>query len=147
MSFDIFPGLGMHCFVDNFDYMSQVVSITITPIIIGGILLAAGLFMLAQGNKKNAQRCAYSFFVLTYLVLISVSSTLFHVFKCRSFDEGGMFLYADYSVDCHSQHCKFLRFQASYELAMVLSFSLVFTNKCFFTTPPIQTLRTEDTAF
>jgi len=116
LSFDIFPGLGMNCFVSGFDYTNTVASVTITPLIVGAVLALGGLARLFQRRNKDAQRFAYAFFILTYLVLINVSTTLFHMFKCRSFDEGGLYLYADYSVDCHSQHYAAYR---SYSVFMV----------------------------
>ena len=48
----------------------------------------------------------FLFLILTFLVLVSTSTILFRIFKCREFevpDEGSQsYLYIDYSVDCSS---------------------------------------------
>ena len=59
-----------------------------------------------QLMARNTSTHIYLFLILTFLVLVSTSNTLFQLLKCRHFEVPGedhqSYLYIDYSVDCLS---------------------------------------------
>jgi len=61
-------------------------------------------------ERTHLQRrnfCVNVVLVLSFLVLVSTSTTLFHYFKCHNFsDSNESYLYLDYSISCHSQRYK-----------------------------------------
>lgn len=67
-----------------------------------GIFLEVAKQLMARSINMHI----YLFLILTFLVLVSTSTILFRIFKCREFevpDEGSQsYLYIDYSVDCSS---------------------------------------------
>ena len=69
--------------------------------------------MDASVNKSTGTIIVYLFLLLTFLVLISSSTTIFHFFKCDAFDvpdeDGGgtvSYLAKDLSLDCDSNRYK-----------------------------------------
>ena len=71
---------------------------TIPVIIICGSLIAIG-------SAKNEQGRVYinSALAILYLVLPSISTTIFKVFPCDEFDDGKVMLRADYRISCLSK--------------------------------------------
>jgi len=63
----------------------------------------------ASMRNEQAQLVISLFLTLTYLVLISCSTSLLHYFKCHEFPEADppqSYLYKDYSVDCNGARYK-----------------------------------------
>jgi len=60
-----------------------------------------------QSHKAARQTISYLFLLLSYLVLVTASTSLFHFWKCHSFPEAEdgteAYLYKDYSVDCNGK--------------------------------------------
>jgi hypothetical protein len=71
--------------------------------------------LLAQGQALFSV-----FLLLTFLVLVSVSSTIFHFLQCEKFNDGDeviSFLYVDYTIECQSQ--RYLSFKP-YAVLMIM---------------------------
>ena len=99
---DIIPSLGFQCTFAGFDYISKMVVQTLVPLALAAVLSLA--YLINRFKPASANMVAYMFLLLTFLVLPSTSTTLFHFFKCHEFPVPGedsvFFLYKDYSIDC-----------------------------------------------
>ena len=79
-----------------------------------------GLFAPPEDHAKRKQIYGYFFLLITYCVLGSTSTTLFHYLVCDEFDEilpSEAFLAKDYSVSCNSD--RYLAFRW-YAIAMIM---------------------------
>ena len=115
-SLDILPGLGISCLV-KFDYIDRLLVVALAP---GFVLLSLGLFYFGpcynlDDRKKNAgrSRFSYIFFLGTFLVNVSVSTTTINMFYCTTFSElNTSFLSQDLSIDCESNRYRLSRYLA-----------------------------------
>lgn len=100
------------CAVSTNYYTSLVVA-TISPMVLMLLILIALHLLVIRANRLNRLRPYYTaerakmdsiqaFFLLSYFLLISVSTTIFQVYQCETFDDGGVYLVADYSIDCEA---------------------------------------------
>ena len=113
----------------NFNFMTSLLWSTMSPILIGCILTI--LFLIEyyyfrrqiqadKGRKKGAKRAKFAevqmkyinyFFYITYLILPSVTTTIFQIFICTNLDPHNednnpddYFLTADMSISCTSDY-------------------------------------------
>jgi hypothetical protein len=110
---DVVPALGLQCWFASFDYVNKLVTVTLVPVAISGVL---GLQMIlaymssdATARAKKVKLASYLFLMLTFLVLVSTSTTLFHFLKCQEFDEVDppqSYLSKDLSIDCNGDRYK-----------------------------------------
>ena len=61
--------------------------------------------------RREFDRHLYLFLLLTFVVLPTTSTTILRTFACQSFENGGEWLVADFSLECgtpvHQGHCLF----------------------------------------
>jgi len=80
---DVVPALGLQCWFDSFDYIKKLVMVTVGPLAIAVVLGVQYALTLCCSSdpakkKKRVQLVSYLFLMLTFLVLVSTSTTLFH---------------------------------------------------------------------
>eukprot|EP00953_Heterococcus_sp_UTEX-ZZ885_P030846 16257-Heterococcus_DN1.PRE.3 len=94
--------------VGSFNFYSELLFKTITPLIIAAVLLGAYVAVkhipkLTSTPTTRAtvlDRITGAFLVLTYTVLPGVSTSIFQAFSCEQFDDGSAWLRIDYSISC-----------------------------------------------
>mmetsp|Transcript_57436 Transcript_57436/g.113194 ORF Transcript_57436/g.113194 Transcript_57436/m.113194 type:complete len:737 (-) Transcript_57436:21-2231(-) len=96
---NILPALGLQC-ISRFDYLDQLLFMTLSPLFVMLVLL-----IVYAVSAKTKQTVFTLGLLLSFLVLVGVSSHTIHLFKCDQFDEAGdgrkkAWLFMDYSVDC-----------------------------------------------
>ena len=85
---DTFQILGVGCISGGFDLYWRLLVTTLLPIVVCTALWA----------KRNADAAI----AVTFLVVPTVTTTIFKIFPCDKFDDGGSYLHNDYSLSCHS---------------------------------------------
>jgi hypothetical protein len=100
------------CIVQTNYYSSLVVS-TISPFIFFVVIACVIQFLALRAKRLNEKNPSYSrsqankdtitaAFIISYFVLVNVSTTILRVFQCETFDDGSSYLVADYSIDCNA---------------------------------------------
>jgi hypothetical protein len=84
---DLFEMTGVGCYSTGWNLNWMLLSTTVLPLVLCGCL--AGLKM-----KDGA-------LAVTFLVLPTVTTTIFKIFSCDELDTGTEFLHADYSISCN----------------------------------------------
>jgi hypothetical protein len=114
-SLNVIPIFGLPCSVSGFNYISTMVLTTSIPLGVSALLGIAywSESKLRQCLNWNApalgrqQAYAFSFLMLTFLVLANTSSILFNYFSCQTFPEAEngpqSYLTSDYSINCSSE--------------------------------------------
>ena len=88
------------------NYYWRMAVTTITPLVVGGILLTLHFSCnnssnLAEAEAKHQRRFFSLFLLLSYLILPTCSSAILRMFKCDEFEDvGTSFMVADYSLIC-----------------------------------------------
>jgi len=99
VNIDIIPSLGMSCKLSSFDYTDKIFAVTLVPLFLGLILLMTSFLFI-----NSRKRIIGILLALSFIVLVGVSTTLFHFFKCdlMALPDGTAeaYLFKDYSVDC-----------------------------------------------
>lgn len=105
-----------------------------TPIIVAlllGITAVTHVVLSAPNYRRDIyKRYMSCFFILTYLVLPSVSTSAFGAFTCTNIDPSGvvpntpMYLYRDYSIACDSKR---YRIGTSWAIATILIYPVGIT--------------------
>lgn len=119
LNFDFSWVLSTGCLV-RVNFHDRLLITTIGPIVCLGLLLATYVIAcyLNRGSEvaiRNIRRKHVSALLLvTFFVYSSVSSNLFQMFSCESFDNGKVYVRADYSIECDSRGHKALRIYASF---------------------------------
>ena len=90
-----FQLMNLGCLSRSFNFHSQLVVMTLFPVI-----LCAGLFLIGILRKSWKGMMDTLILVVLYAVLPSVSTTVFGAFPCDELDTGEKFLIADYAIDC-----------------------------------------------
>ena len=85
---DIFQIMGVGCISGGFDLYWRLLVTTLLPIVVCTALWA----------KRNTDAAI----AVTFLVVPTVTTTIFEIFPCDKFDDGGSYLHNDYSLSCHS---------------------------------------------
>ena len=79
---DVVPALGLQCYFDSFDYIDKLTVVTVGPLAVASMLGVQFVLSLCSSDpakrKKRVQLVSYLFLMLTFLVLVSTSTTLFH---------------------------------------------------------------------
>eukprot|EP01033_Poteriospumella_lacustris_P005490 gene5490-3912_t len=102
------------------DFYTDLVVSTVAPVALYAAIALALQVMVVHARRLNERNPYYTaaraksdtiaaLFVLSYFVLISVSTKIFEVFECETFDDGSSFLVADYSIDCSDPRYAFYR--------------------------------------
>lgn len=129
LNFVILPDVG--CLVDT-NYYTDLFVATLTPFAVYAAIVV-GLQVMVQHAKRLNERNPYytlrrsqsdtftAAFIISYFVLVSVSTTIFEVFQCESFDNGESYLVADYSIDCRAPNRIFF---VTYGVAMIFVYPL-----------------------
>ena len=117
------------CIVET-NFYTRLLVMTITPLAISaGIFTFAALKQLCVHGEENKRRVVDRatglFLVLTYMVFVSVSMTVFFTFGCRTYgDNPERFLFLDQSISCDTP--KHYAFQF-YALLMIFVYPLGIT--------------------
>jgi hypothetical protein len=97
---NVIPALGLQCSLLRFDYLDQLLVMTLSPLFLMAVLL--GVYTVYANKRQTIFTLGL---LLSFLVLVGVSSQTIHLFKCDLFDEAEdgkqkAWLFKDYSVDC-----------------------------------------------
>ena len=113
--------VGLECVFHN-TYFDNLALKTTVPIVFTVMLLLAvakSWASMASGHKtqerhnKTKDICLTIFLWMTFLILPSISSDLFLLFSCESFDDGSIQLKSSYDISCSSsQYQQFAIFAA-----------------------------------
>ncbi len=84
-------------------------------------------YYTAKKASRDTLRVA---FLISYFVLVSVSTTIFQVYQCQTFDNGETYLVADYSISCNSDEYYFYRLYGTfmifvYPIGIPLAYAVV----------------------
>ena len=96
---------GLECVVEN-SFYDGILLKTLIPIFIGLILavianVCSGASHKGPGDRNKVQeKCFTAALWLSYLILSSVSKSLFSIYNCESFDDGETMLKAAYDIPC-----------------------------------------------
>ena len=102
------------CLGSSFSFYDELLVMTIGPFLLALLIVAVGVFKWwrAAGKRKEEVKdmTIEALFLLTYVVLTGVSSTVFSFFHCvdhvRRYEDGSEDLWrvlqADYSISCDS---------------------------------------------
>jgi len=133
VNIDIIPSLGMSCKLSSFDYTDKIFAVTLVPLFIGFILLMTSFLF------NSRQRIIDILLALSFIVLVGVSTTLFHFFKCdlMALPDGTAeaYLFKDYSVDCSTSKYRTVSIFAAIMIAVypigipVSYFALLFKHR------------------
>lgn len=110
--------VAFECMLDDSQtmYYEVVLIITLTPmfiaLVLSGIVTASqmrtdrlreceGDTEAVEAHNKIKKTCFTVFLWMTYLLVSSVSTTLFNLFPCENFDDGTSRLKASYDISCH----------------------------------------------
>jgi predicted outer membrane repeat protein len=109
------PDVG--CIVQTNYYNNLLIS-TISPFILYGVIVIGLGIMVWHAKRLNERNPYYtekyyrrdvvtSAFIISYFVLVSVSTKIFQVYQCETFDNDQSYLVADYSINCNSNNRSF----------------------------------------
>jgi hypothetical protein len=98
------------CMVPTSYYSGLLVS-TISPFVFFAVIALLIQFLVLRARRLNERNPWYrreqatkdtitAAFLISYFVLVNVSTQIFRVFQCETFDDGRSYLVADYSIDC-----------------------------------------------
>ena len=90
-----FQLMNLGCLSSGFNFHSQLVVMTLFPLI-----LCAALFSIGFLRRSWKGMMATLILVVLYAVLPSVSTTVFAAFPCDELDTGEKFLIVDYAINC-----------------------------------------------
>ena len=91
--------------IKSSNFHHQMVVYTSVPFITGLFMIIAYSILKRNSTTISLSNEIFaSFFLMTFLVLPSVSIQIFSTFACREFDDGGRFLKVDYSINCDDQN-------------------------------------------
>jgi hypothetical protein len=104
------PNIG--CIVQE-NYYDQLLMSTLAPFVLFFIVSAVIQLLVIRAKRLNERNPSYTIqrasrdtinaaFVISYFVLVNVSTKIFQVFQCETFDDGESYLAADYSINCNS---------------------------------------------
>jgi preprotein translocase subunit YajC len=86
LNLDLFQLVGVGCFTTGFNLNWKLLGTTALP-----LAICAGLVLSKRAGGAIA---------VAFLVVPSVTTTIFQIFPCDDLDDETSFLHADYSVDC-----------------------------------------------
>lgn len=102
---DVFTVLPISCAAPAYSFYDTVISSALVPMAVIAILLV-GVTVHADWNELNPKirrsRCEYIVIMVAYVVLPSVSLTMFRLFLCEPFEDGKSFLIADLELQCYT---------------------------------------------
>ena len=90
------------CWSSDFNFYHQLLGITAPIIAVCGALFAVGLSLGDSGR-----RCVNAALAILYLMLPTLSTTIFQVFPCDELDDDTIWLRADYTISCKDQNRPF----------------------------------------
>ena len=114
VNLDPLTWLGVSCSFGRVSFFAQLLFSTLAPLGVAALVGASYAARAALGGatwdpRREAIRHLHACLLLSYLVLPSVSATIFTTFLCdRDFGAGAPdrgFLVADYAVACDSEEC------------------------------------------
>eukprot|EP01033_Poteriospumella_lacustris_P006925 gene6925-4991_t len=137
INLNVYSVLPLGCGKGTFDFMSTLLWSTLGPIVVMG-LVSLGLAVLYRRKERGElpldvwrtwrSRGISVYFYLSYLVLPSVSVTIFQTFICQNVDPNGedanendWFLTADMSISCSSPYYKSWR---AYAIFMIFVYPI-----------------------
>jgi hypothetical protein len=97
----------------NYNFYDKLFLVTIIPIIITPLIFLYYYFKAFLALVRNSsnpdfsywdakRRATYSFLVLLFVIFAPASTIILQSFVCEDFDDGTSFMYADYSLSCHT---------------------------------------------
>ena len=123
LDFDLGWILSASCVV-NIDFHDRLLFATIGPIVV--ILLLGMTYYIAARRNRQSEGALQSVqhkhlsavLLLTFLVYSNVSSILFQTFACEHLEDGGLYLRADYRIECDSAKHETLQVYAAIMIIM-----------------------------
>ena len=115
---NVFQFISVGCFSSGFNFFSMLLATTITPGSFILVLLGTARFMLERNSGKSKKGLISAALATSYLVLPTVTTTIFAAFPCDTFDDGTSYLRGDYDMSCHSNTYKFMTFYAGVMLLL-----------------------------
>jgi hypothetical protein len=85
VNLDIVPWIRLPCWLPDFDHSEKLVLVTAAPIAAAACL---GFWWGCEKSRRShdrANRIAYFFFILSFLVYVNTSSTILQFFHCHDF--------------------------------------------------------------
>jgi predicted outer membrane repeat protein len=100
------------------NYYDELVVSTISPFVFFIIVACIIQLLVIRARRLNERNPSYTSdkatrdtitaaFLISYFVLIGVSTQVFRVFQCETFDNGESYLVADYSINCDAPNRSF----------------------------------------
>jgi len=96
----------------------MLLATTLTPGSFILVLLAAARFMGERNSGKSKKGLISAALATSYLVLPTVTTTIFAAFPCDTFDDGTSYLRSDYDMSCHSKTYQVMTFYAGVMLLL-----------------------------
>ena len=128
-NFDFLSMVKVGCIVDT-NFYTRLLVTTITPIVLSLIILAFSRLKMSCAKSEEIKRQIRNrsigmFLVITYMVFVSVSMTIFSTFGCRTYgDNQERFLALDQSISCDTYKHKVYKM---YALVMILVYPVGIT--------------------
>ena len=97
LNLDMFSFVSVGCFA-SVNYYDKTMAMTLLIIGICSLLLVSGLIV-----KKYRSWCFTAAIAITYLVLPTVTTTIFGVFPCDRLDDGQYLMRKDYTISCDGE--------------------------------------------
>ncbi len=105
------------CMVNTNYYDGLLVS-TISPFLFFAVIVVVIQFLVIRARRLNERNPSYKVdqakrdvitaaFLISYFVMVNVSTQIFRVFQCEEFDDGNSYLVADYSINCNAPNRSF----------------------------------------
>jgi len=86
---NLFQLISVGCYSGSWNVYHNMLAVTVTPLVICGVLVL-------MKKKQGA-------IAVTYLVLPTVTTSIFSVFSCDKLDSGEELLFSDYAVSCKDE--------------------------------------------
>jgi len=117
LSFDAAKMISWSCLAKTTFY-EELLVMTLGPLVICALLFLIYKIHNYFSKRNDLGDCYMQiFFALSFVMFSSVSTKVFQIFPCETFDDGTQFLKADYSVSCTTE--TYQRFY-SYAIFMLL---------------------------
>ena len=90
--------LPMGCLA-TYDHYSHLLVVTLVPT---GLATLFALGAVMSSTKKMTRQFIFAMLMLAFLVLPTSATAILQLFHCEKLDDGGSYLYVDYSISCDS---------------------------------------------
>jgi hypothetical protein len=97
---NLFQMVSVGCYTGSFNFFSMLLGTTLGPGFCIIFLLIIAALKGKRGDDEGKKGFVHGAFAASYLVLPTVTTTIFAAFPCDPFDDGRTHLRADYSISC-----------------------------------------------